>query len=506
MLKRLINYTQQLLEAQYITNSIITDTTFSKQSSTYADVLLDKLNPLIHGHSPNWKPTKEMICAMLASPSIVIQQAVLDLANNNPNFFFRDAFFIEQLALAQPVLFSEFFQLKAKKFKLDSTAKSQTFLRLMTKMIATKWEEEAIILRQNIQSYFVDVLSTATLGQGMMLLKHPLENCKLLGTDILLAHKDRILLMPEAVVCNLLKSSSVPIQERGLAILVYSSLETILKNIPVLIELVVTGNTSLRAGLQSVVAQLADRAPLQAIVLMRYLLPLLLKREPQKGTHLFIVNLLNDPLKNSTEHLSTEAIYTLLESPYTAANTLGASLLSQIDLHQEPLSNIIWLADNELPAVRQFCFNYFTEYVDRIRKEKEEALRLLDARWVESRQFAFAFFTYHFEIADCSTQLLATGYLASTVHDNVAEFNRVKPYLTKVLTQLHKGHVAKESIFSFLEKEAIQNEATAQQILSFLKEIITRSQDKARCLQVVHKIHEMYPYLSGAEVFRQVRA
>ncbi len=506
MLKHLINYTQQFLEATYTANLTSTNNTLSKQSGTYTDSILDKLNPLIHGHSPNWKPTKEMICAMLSSPSTVIQQAVIDLASNNPNFFFRDSFFIEQLALAQPAIFHIFFRSNANKFKLDATTKKQLLLRLMTKMIATKWEEEAIVLRQNIQSYFMDSLPIVTLGQGMMLLKHPLESGRLLGADILVAHKERVQLIPETVIYNLLKSSAVAMQEKGLAILAYRSVDTILKFIPDVIELIVSGHSQLRTGLQTIISQIADRAPLQAIVLMRYLLPFLLKEESHSGTHLFIVALLNGPLKSSLKHLSTETIYTLLESPNTIANTFGAGLLVQVDLHQESLSDIIWLADHEQAKVRQYCFNYFTEQVDRIRQEKEEALRLLDARWVESRQFAFAFFAYHFNIEDWSAQLLATDYLTTTVHDNPAEFNRIKPYLKNILTQFHKGHIVKESIFSFLEKEAIHNEVIAQQILSFLKEIITRSQDKARCLQVVHQIHRVYPYLPGAEVFRKVRA
>ena len=42
-------------------------------------------------------------------------------------FHFRDAFFIEQLALAQPALFSSFFRLNAKCFKLDSYKKPNIF-------------------------------------------------------------------------------------------------------------------------------------------------------------------------------------------------------------------------------------------------------------------------------------------------------------------------------------------------------------------------------------------
>ena len=180
----------------------------------------------------------------------------------------------------------------------------------------------------------------------------------------------------------------------------------------------------------------------------------------------------------------------------------GAGLLSQVDLHQEPLSNIIWLADHEQAIIRQYCFTYFTDHVNRIRKEKEEALRLLSVRWIESRQFAFAFFAYHFNIEDWSMQLLATDYLATTVHNNPTEFNRIKPYLKSILIQFHKGHMAKENIFSFLEKEAAQNEEIAPQILSFLKGIINRSHDKDRCMEVVYQIHRMYPYLSGIEMLR----
>ena len=196
-----------------------------------------------------------------------------------------------------------------------------------------------------------------------------------------------------------------------------------------------------------------------------------------------------------------------------------------------------------MPTIRQYCLDYFSENIGRVRYESVEALRLLDVKWADCREFGFAFFDQHYKAGDwtpdllvstcdstrpdvqefgekmmvkffdegkgedylmqlsqhpnVSLQLFATNYLQDFAAGKTPNFIRLKPYFKTVLCGLYKGGTTKKRIFDFMEAEALNNKEIAEHAIEILNEVAltVAIRDKARCIQVLHRIRRTYPEL-----------
>jgi len=172
--------------------------------------------------------------------------------------------------------------------------------------------------------------------------------------------------------------------------------------------------------------------------------------------------------------------------------------------------------------------------------EKEEALRMLDSSWDDSRNFAFQYFEDNFEEQDwtpsllisicdsvredvqivgrrlitkffaekdgeeyllnlsqhpkATLQLFATNYLARFAQDDIEKLEKLQHYFITVLSQVNKSRVAKERVLTFLHTEALKSEAAAKLIAPILtRQSVTMAiTDKARLLEIMRDIHAIY--------------
>ncbi|MEM8967768.1 MAG: ATP-dependent DNA ligase, partial [Bacteroidota bacterium] len=189
--------------------------------------------------------------------------------------------------------------------------------------------------------------------------------------------------------------------------------------------------------------------------------------------------------------------------------------------------------------------NYFQKNVPRIRYEREKALKLLDASWEDSRQFAMRFFaeqfrqedwtpellvsvcdrvrpeiqqfglqqiTQHFQEANgidymlklsqhpnTQLQLFVTNYLTRYAAGNLGRMQKMDYYFTSVLSQVNRGSVAKQRAFTFLGEEAQKDESVAAWVLPLLTRIspTIAITDKTRCIQLMHQLKVQYPSLES---------
>jgi hypothetical protein len=95
-------------------------------------------------------------------------------------------------------------------------------------------------------------------------------------------------------------------------------------------------------------------------------------------------------------------------------------------------------------------------------------------------------------------QLFASQYLEDYAADNLERLAELIPYFGRVLAQVNRAKVAKERIFNFLSSEAIKSSVAAQLVV----EVLTRQSasiavsEKARSLETLLKIHQLYPELT----------
>ena len=177
----------------------------------------------------------------------------------------------------------------------------------------------------------------------------------------------------------------------------------------------------------------------------------------------------------------------------------------------------------------------------RIKEEKVDALRLVDASWQDARDFAFEFFENSFaeddwnpellvsicdsvrgDVADFGRRLItrffqkedgpeyllklsqhptaemqsfASNYLERFASDDLETLRELESYFITVLSQVNRARVAKARTLKFLSGEAEKSESAATFVASILsrQSVTVAIHDKASCIRILHRIQERYP-------------
>jgi hypothetical protein len=275
-------------------------------------------------------------------------------------------------------------------------------------------------------------------------------------------------------------------------------------------------------------------------------------KESYEGLHDDLLSLLANELRSSLHVISRERTLLLLTSKFKAAQKMGVILLKQ-NIREEDLTvpELVKLGGNPLQEVRVYTWNIFKKYPETIKAAKEEAIRITDSYWDDTRIFAFDFFRNTFTATDWTIDLLVT--LCDSVREDVQDFGRemitrffdaqqgtdyllklsqhphtkvqlfttaylekyaggnveiiqtLRPYFVTLLSQVNKGKVAKARVMEFLRKEALAHEDVAR----IASEIFTRVSasvaitEKAACIAALRDIHHRYPAIQSPIVMKQ---
>ena len=300
-----------------------------------------------------------------------------------------------------------------------------------------------------------------------------------------------------------------------------------------------------RAQIRSVVARLAaSSAPANqafAADLSVRLIGVLLRKERQDGLHNDLVTLLRDALSASFAELTEATVFRMINAPSTSTQDLGGEILrAHIDPSTLSLIKIARLASHDVKSVRETAQSFFEGDVERVRREVGDAVRVLDAKWEDAREWAFGFFRAHFGqddfspavlVAVCDSvrpdvqrfgrelitrffdeaageeyllklsehpttdlQLFATNYLERYAAGDVEKLRALEHYFKSVLSRVNRGRVAKARIIGFLRSEAQKSEAAA----TFVAEILTRQSvtiaigDRAACIEAMVDVDKTF--------------
>uniref|UniRef100_A0ACD5GPJ3 Uncharacterized protein n=1 Tax=Desertifilum tharense IPPAS B-1220 TaxID=1781255 RepID=A0ACD5GPJ3_9CYAN len=165
------------------------------------------------------------------------------------------------------------------------------------------------------------------------------------------------------------------------------------------------------------------------------------------------------------------------------------------------MAELVKLASHQILAVREAARQMFVSNRDKIRNSTEAklaAVRILESKWQDSREFAHQFFNTQFipedwtpdvmilvcdsirddvrqfgrdlvtryfeqdygteyllkfsEHPSADMQLFASHYLENYAANNLERLRQLMPYFITVLCQVNRGRVAKDRIFKFLKK------------------------------------------------------
>ncbi len=382
------------------------------------------------------------------------------------------------------------------------------------------------------------------------LLTHPILEIQEFGARILLNHQIPAKDLPAHIIESLLASNNESL--RVLGIRLFGQLrddKLINEEQELIIAIAINQNPEIRNAIKPVINRLAAANPNFTIEIASEFIEILFIKEKHEGIHNFLVSLLKE-LPEWMKTISKETTLKLLKTKTSAPQELGGLLLSanyHTWIEEFTASEIVKLSNHEIVAVRNASHKMLSQIVNRLRNDSQEmvaAVRMLEAKWQDSRDFAFQLFTTEFgkneftpevlvsicdsvrqearrlgrdlltrnfqsrdgeeyllkfsEHPSADMQLFATNYLETYAKDDTEKLQQLAPFFINILSRVNRGSIAKKRTFAFLESEAQKNEKAAK----IVAEIMTRQSvtmavaDKSSAIQIMLKIHKNHPHLA----------
>nr|MCU0394115.1 hypothetical protein [Thermoflexibacter sp.] len=387
------------------------------------------------------------------------------------------------------------------------------------------------------------------------LLASPLEQNNVLASEILVLKlrnlpADQI---PTSVLNRFLESNSEAMRTNGMKIFGQYPENKLLESAELLAQMLISPHQNIRQAASKLCVSLANKDSDFAKNLVDWLVGACFRKETYEGAHLDISVFLLTDLKNHLAHIALKTVLKLIYGNYRQAQLIGFHILkTHINPAELSIRQVVSLGNHELLAIRHWCLDFYNKNVLRIRYEREEAIRLLDAKWDDMRLMAMDFFRANFRAQDwdvdslvsvadsvrpdiesfgkelitkffqeedgknylsklsqhpsVNMQLFATNYLERFASDDLERLQTLDFYFRSVLTRVNKARVAKDRIFSFLEREALKSEPTAAWVTTIFNDMLATSaiQDKARCIEILHQLKVKYLHLEVMMEFEKL--
>ncbi len=508
-------------------------------------------------------PDLDLVAAFLECPILKARTLARNWVNQNPTFYQDKTAFIIQVFESKYRDNFYFLAHYLNQYPL-SISNSKTVIEGVLTPFLSKYavfdtedfEEHVKMLAEDerlgwVIEVFLEAfkapLSEIHLDITKILLQKPFPMLQTLGAKIILNHKTPAAELPEGLIAALVSSKVQGVRETGVQIFGKLPDATLYNSEETLKSFCLSPYPEIRTAIRPTIKRLADNKATFGKHWVDTMLPYFRMTEPYEGLHHDIYVLLTESLGKHLGHLGTETTLKFLQSSIVPRQMLGLYLLENTTETQElTMRQITKLADHEIVGVREWAQQFYAQNLARIKYEAPEALRILDAKWDDARQYFFNFFRTQFTEADWTPELLvficdstrtdvqqfgkemitkffkeengatylmqlsqhpsanlqnfATHYLEQFATGQPENIEKLEHYFVTILSQVNRSGVAKARIFHFLQEEGLKNE----QIATMIARIMSRQSatmavaDKAACLRVMVALKGKYPGMEMA--------
>lgn len=375
------------------------------------------------------------------------------------------------------------------------------------------------------------------------LLRHELPEVQQFAGDLVLAHDTFSRQPPPDVLQALLEAEHQTVRAIGARIIGQLPDHVLKNSMEMLVGLTRHHLADIRDAIRPTVVRLAQSDHEFGRRIARALVDALLIPGAPEGVPSHTAAVLREDLHNCLETIPSDVVWNLLQSRSSPAQEVGGTLLAtNIKVENLSVEEIVKLARHEILSIREAAWQMCTDNVERLRTDSESAIRLFDSKWDDSRQFAFQFIREHFTddgvltpsalVSICDSvrpdvqqfgrelitrvfedahggeyveklsehpsedmQLFASNFIERHASDNVERLQQLAPYFISVLSRVNRGRVSKDRAMLFLEREAMRSESAAQSVAEILarQSATVAIGDKASAIEVMMRIHEVYP-------------
>lgn len=495
-------------------------------------------------------PDFDLVIAFLNCSFAPARTQAQEWIEANPDVFVASTEFLCQLLLSPYLEIQEFARQVLRSHPIPENRTKIIIGYIISELISLTTGDAVAAISDTLLQLFATPLQTLSLQVILDLLQHPVAEVQTLGARLLHNHETPATELPVSIIESLIASSEEAIRSIGVEIFGQLGDRQLREDYrDAIIAMALSPVPDLRQSIQPIIHRLANGHPDFSFPLALELIEFLLTPEPHEGVHKDLFSLLHLHLPGWKDQISQDLTQRLLKSKFGFAQQLSGIILGA-NVHrwakQWSIAEIVRLASHEVLTVRQASWTMIEQNSDRIKNseaEKLAAVRILEAKWQDSRQFAQDFFHRHFTDSDWTPEVMvlicdsirqdvrefgrqlvtrtfqepqgqdyllkfsehpstdmqafASQYLHNHATDNPEQLEHLKPYLIAVLSQVNRGRVAKQNAFKFLEQEALKSEAAAQ----IIAQVLTRQSatmaiaDKSQCLQLMLRLHKRYPHI-----------
>ena len=495
-------------------------------------------------------PATELILAMTNSESVEAQDFAIACMATQQGALLQDATLTSQLLFCSHERVQAWMKNTLPLVPFTSVASTSIIHAVIQRLITQSEENLDETLIASITTIclasFEETLRVVPFGTIERLLASPFFEVQAFAARILAKHETPAEALPEAIFQQLLKAESPSVRTAGIALFAQLPEEILLQRRAVLVNFLISEMPEAREAARPIIAKLANQNDNFAHEIIELLVPLLLEKESQEGLHDSIFSLLVSEIPQQLSHINLKGFWKLAKSRETKANELAWQLTQlHINLKELSVRELVTLGSNELLPFRKAVWQIYSDEVARMKYEREESIRLLDAKWEDTRAFAVDYFKTQFTHEDWTPELLvsicdsilddvqtfgynlitqffeekdgpsyllklsqhptsklqlyATNYLERFATDQPERIEQLMPYFTTVLSQVNKARVAKQRVFQFLHQEALKEQQVAKLVAALMNRqaVTVAIGDKAKCITILRDIQEKYPQIGS---------
>jgi hypothetical protein len=383
-------------------------------------------------------------------------------------------------------------------------------------------------------------LATVSVTVIRDLLNHKLPAVQELGAELLLRHDQRTGVIPADLILSVLHSPHDNVRAVGLRLLGELPDAVLAAMDQLLLRLTCDANADVRNASRPIVQRVAAAHADTRDLLVAGLIASLLRRRLAEDVPSHVLRVLREDLAAGHHKVDKETILRLLASGSPHAQELGGILLAKnVAPDQLGLDEIIKLASHEILSVRQASWAMYETGIARVRTDLANAVRILDAKWQDSREWAFDFFRRpgfdytadvllvvidsvrddvqafgrellqnHFREDDGpallqrlsehpsrAVQLFATNYLERFAAGKPDKLEPLVPYFASVLSRVNQGRIAKQRVLAFLHSEGTRDLPSANVVIPLLHRIAATIsiEYRASAIEAMMAIHRTRP-------------
>lgn len=518
-------------------------------SQSYPETIEFGFNLARQRYTPE-NPDFDLVLALLSCSFAPARTQAQEWIETNPSVFVASTEFLCQFLLSPYLEVQEFVRRLLRSHPIPENRTKIIIGYIISELISLTTGESVTAISDTLLLLFATPLQTISLQVILDLLQHPVAEVQTLGARLLHNHETPATELPVSIIESLIASSEEAIRTIGVEIFGQLGDRQLREDYrDAIIAMALSAIPDLRQSIQPIIYRLANGHPQFSLPLALELIEFLLTPESHEGVHKDLFTLLHLHLPGWKGEISPELTSRLLKSKFGSAQQLSGIILGANVYRwakQWSIAEIVRLASHEVLSIRQASWTMIEHNSDRIKNseaEKLAAIRMLEAKWEDSRKFAQDFFQRHFTDSDWTPEVMvlicdsiredvrefgrqlvtrtfqepqgqdyllkfsehpstdmqafASQYLHNHASDNPEQLEHLKPYLITVLSQVNRGRVAKQKVFQFLEQEALKSEAAAQ----IISQVLTRQSatmaiaDKSHCLQLMLRLHHRYPHI-----------